>query len=413
MSSYVEALHRPQPAGWSLYESIVQLQAFSDVPFSQDWLPETVWPYLDAGLWQQWTDWLPQFAAVAQNTAHPDANPLAVLGISSYTPALEERIAEATSAMQQCLADTIAQTDAMAAALHFPLPVNTEAQWNRFIGLLGLLTQAPDLPTALGLYAADPLQQPVYREWQQNLSDCQALQTAISSSFKHTVFTLDLNALEQQWQQAGQSWFLPRWLNQRRIRQQLSGCRDSKITDDAEISRLFEQATELQNKQQRLQHRRFDALKQALGALDKDMQTDMADVETQMQFAGRLNELCNAWSANGLSQWLQNLAAQHIHSFNTLLSACRDMLHRFIQQAQTYQTQQQSYQTLTQIHFDTDEAWLHKQQAQLAALLPHLPGLRNWLLYRQFCRRAEALQLNWLVAALPMRSTVPAKRRPG
>ena len=399
LSSYVEALHRPQPAGWSLYESIVQLQAFSDVPFSQDWLPETVWPYLDAGLWQQWTDWLPQFAAVAQNTAHPDANPLAVLGISSYTPALEERIAEATSAMQQCLADTIAQTDAMAAALHFPLPVNTEAQWNRFIGLLGLLTQAPDLPTALGLYAAEPLQQPVYREWQQNLSDCQALQTAISSSFKHTVFTLDLNALEQQWQQAGQSWFLPRWLNQRRIRQQLSGCRDSKITDDAEISRLFEQAAELQNKQQRLQHPRFDALKQALGALDKDMQTDMADVETQMQFAGRLNELCNAWSANGLSQWLQNLAAQHIHSFNTLLSACRDMLHRFIQQAQTYQTQQQSYQTLTQIHFDTDEAWLHKQQAQLAALLPHLPGLRNWLLYRQFCRRAEALQLNWLVAA--------------
>src|SRR5690606_38975849 len=61
ISSYVNVLHRVQPVGWSLYDSISALQAYEGVDLPKVTLTDAAYQQLDAARWQQWTGWLPQF----------------------------------------------------------------------------------------------------------------------------------------------------------------------------------------------------------------------------------------------------------------------------------------------------------------------------------------------------------------
>src|SRR5690606_2349151 len=96
ISDYVNVLHQKQPIGWRLYDSITALENYHDKKFAKNFISETVLQQLNGTLWQQWTDWLPQFQSIANLIVHPTENPLTALSVSQYSSSVSDDISAQT-----------------------------------------------------------------------------------------------------------------------------------------------------------------------------------------------------------------------------------------------------------------------------------------------------------------------------
>src|SRR5690606_14418372 len=155
------------------------LQNYGHENYVMGAIPEAVLNQLDTSLWQQWTDWLPQFQSIAQVILHPQENPLSKLGTSSYSPALHQAIATGTQELLQALPPLRQQLQALATALHFPFSIQTREESEQFVHMIAALKDLPDMPLELCLYLSGKENYSVYEEWsklfQQHQSVLQSL----------------------------------------------------------------------------------------------------------------------------------------------------------------------------------------------------------------------------------------------
>jgi hypothetical protein len=85
ISNYVNILHQKQKVGWSLYDSITALENYGDKIFPKNFISEPVLQQLSPSLWQQWTDWLPQFQSIIKLLIHPSENSLTAFNLPQYS----------------------------------------------------------------------------------------------------------------------------------------------------------------------------------------------------------------------------------------------------------------------------------------------------------------------------------------
>lgn len=399
ISDYVSVLHKKQPTGWSLYDSITALENYQECNFSKNFIPESILQNLIAALWQQWTDWLPQFHSIASLVVHPSENPLIALNLSQYAPTVNDEISLQTQKLLSQLPDLQTKSENLAKAIHFPFAIQAKSEWEQFVQVVTALQKLPDIPLELIRYLADKENYSVYEEWSKTYNHYQTVLNSILQSYNRNILNTDISATEIQWKQAQQSWFLPKWLQTRKIKKQLSVFRINPFKNDSDVEQIFAYNNQLQEVQRLLQQSRFVSVQEALKNLFKDEQTDLADINNKAVLVQQISNLTNSWERNALVKWIQTLQEKNLQYSDEIKQSNLSAITEFIHSSNTFSEQRNNYEALTGIHFQQTENWNNETIKHLQNIQTHLPHLKNWMNYVQLRKQGESLQLQWLISA--------------
>lgn len=399
ISDYVNLLHQKQQIGWSLYDSITALENYRDKKFSKNFIPETVLQQLNATLWQQWTDWLPQFQSIARLIIHPSENPLSALNLLQYSPSVNDEISAHTQKLLNLLPDVESKSQSLAKELFSPFSIQAKSEWEQFVQVVIALQKLPDIHLELIRYLSDKENYSVYEEWSKAFNQYQTVLSSILKEFNRDVLNTDIAKTEVQWKQAQQSWFLPKWLQSRKIKKQLSFFRNAPFNNDSEVEQIFSYNNQLQELQRLLQQNRFVSVTQALKKLFKDEQTDLTDIGNKATLIQQISNLANSWERNALDKWVQVWQEKNLQYSDEIIQKNFSALADFTQLTTSLNETIKSYEMLTGIHFQQKENWNTETLNQLRNIQTHLPHLKNWMNYVQLRKQGETLQLHWFINA--------------
>lgn len=399
ISDYVNILHRKQHVGWSLYDSITALENYQDKKFSKNYIPENVLQQLNATLWQQWTDWLPQFQSIASLIVHPSENPLAAFNLSKYSPSVSDEISVQTQKLLNLFSDVESKSQSLAKAMHFPYSIQTKSEWEQFVQVIIAIQKLPDIPLELIRYLSDKENFSMYEEWSIAFNQYQTVLKNILANYNRNLLNSDVAATELQWKQAQQSWFLPKWLQSRKIKKQLTIYRNTPFNNDGEVEQLFVYNNELHEIQRLLQQSRFASVQQALKNLFKEEDTDLTDIDNKAALVQQISRLTDYWERNALVKWDQVWQENQLQYSDDIVQKNMTEMINFVQQTTILDQQIKTYQALTGILFQHKENWITETISQLHYIQTHLPHLKNWMNYVQLRKQGETLQLHWLIDA--------------
>jgi hypothetical protein len=399
ISDYVNVLHQKQLVGWSLYDSITALESYHDKRFAKNFIPESILQQLNGTLWQQWTDWLPQFQSIISLIVHPTENPLTALNLPQYSPSVNDEIAIQSQKLLNLLPDVESKSQSLVNGISFPFSIQTISEWEQFVQVAVALQKLPDISLELIRYLSYKENYSVYEEWSKAFNEYQTVLGDILKDYKRNVLSTDVSETEMQLKQAQQSWFLPKWLQSRKIKKQLSVFRNKPFNNDSEVEQLFSYNNQLREVQRLLQQSRFASVQQALKNLFKDEHTDLSDIRSKAVLVQEIGNLTNAWGRNALGKWVQVLQEKNFQYSDEIKQKNLSAIEDFIQLTSVFKEQVKSYKTLTGIQLQQKENWNSETINQLHNIQTHLPHLKNWMNYKQLRKQGENLQLHWLIYA--------------
>lgn len=399
ISDYVNILHQKQAVGWSLYDSITALESHSDNHFSKNSISEVVIEQLNATLWQQWTDWLPQFQAIIKLITHPSDNPLATFNLPNYSLSVSDEISAQTQSLINLLPGVQAQSQLVSKAILFPFSITSKTDWEKFIEVSNALQNLPDVHLELLQFLANKENHDIYEEWSSAFHQYQAVLKSILENYNRIILSTDVSTTEIEWKQAQQSWFLPKWLRKRKIKKQLVAFKKSPFSEESEIEELFTHKNQLQELQIFLQQSRFTAVIESLKSLYKEEHTDLSDVDNKALLIQNLSTITNNWGRNALSQWTEVLQEKKLQYSDEIKQSNPSAIADLIKLTKTFNQEKNSYQALTGICFQEQEEWNKKTTTQLHNIQSNLPHLKNWINYVQLREQGEKLHLQWLISA--------------
>lgn len=399
LSSYVNVLHQKQPVGWSLYESITAVENYNDQNFPKEYISETVMEQLHPLLWQQWTDWLPQFQSVTKLIDHPSENPLAAFNLTQYSSSLSDTIASSTEDLLKLLPVTQQELKTLKTAMHLPFPIQSLVDWEQFVEVIHSLQNMPDIPVEFGRYLSDKENYNTFEDWCRYYKNYLSCLKEILDHYNRNLLNADISTAEIKWKQAQQSWFLSKWIGKRKIKKLLASYRIKPFVNDSEVEQLFVLNNQLQEVRQLLHQSRFDDVRKALNNLYKEEQTDMAVVEKNASTFRHLALLTNHWGYNAPEKWLQDLSEKGIKYFGEIAQKNPTQIKSFIQLTSTLEKKRKDLENHTGLKFQQEEDWFGKTIVQLQKIQEHLPRLKDWMNYVHLCRQAEKINLQWLFKA--------------
>ena len=399
ISDYVNVLHQKQQTGWNLYDSITALENYSDRNFPKDFISETVLQQLNATLWQQWTDWLPQFQSISKIIIHPSENPLTAFNLPQYSSSLNDVISAQTQKLLNLLPDLQSKSQAMAKAIHFPFSILSNTDWEQFVRVVNSFQNLPDIPLELIRYLSDKENYSVYEEWSKAFNQYLTVLNNILKGYNRNVLKADVSATEIEWKKAQQSWFLPKWIQTRKIKKHLAVFRNAPFTENSELEQLFFNYNQLQELQRLLQQSRFAVVQQALKNLFKDEETDLSDIDNKAALVQHLSSITNSWERNALGKWVQVWQEKNLQYSDEIKQSNLSALVDFIQLTSTFNELNKNYESLTGIDFHQKENWHNETITQLQNIQTHLPHLKNWMNYVKLRKQGETFQLQWLINA--------------
>lgn len=242
INGYVDALHKVYGCGLSLYQAITrycQLQQSgedkNDIEFPAEFISGLTKEQLD-----HYNEDIKELVIVCQSCGHPANHPLRHLNIKELTPTLQgdiDRLVKQNLKLLQDLQADLATAAKLCGASH----IGTKEQ----VQALQLVAKAL---TSVSKLTPDLIKQP---DIEQNSTSIltslghglKAAQLSEDMLHNYTQGVLDLPAqsLKIKWQQAGLKWFLPRWLGQRSVKNQLAALSTTQqIQTEADLDKIID-----------------------------------------------------------------------------------------------------------------------------------------------------------------------------
>src|SRR5690606_12879213 len=86
------------------------------------------------------------------------------------------------------------------------------------------------------------------------------LETSVLSKYNRSILKLDATNLSLQWNQSKNTWFLPKWLQQRKIKNQLQAYAKNKLSDASVVDQLFSDLEDIEHVNLQLSNLVFSAM---------------------------------------------------------------------------------------------------------------------------------------------------------
>ena len=217
LNSYVQALHKKYPFGFSVFECFTinaQLEAIpNEVQFSASSL-ET----LSKTDVTHWNDIVEEIQAAGSLLPHPHNHPLQLVNIKTYSQLTKIDGKELLQEYLQTLKDYRVKTDAICVKQQLNVAILKENQFDAFNSIARLLLSLPDIPVSF--FCTDN----VVQELGQLIGICEhgirrnELRNELFEKFRQPILQLDGEELLIKWNHAATKWFLPKYFEQGSIK---------------------------------------------------------------------------------------------------------------------------------------------------------------------------------------------------
>ena len=205
--AYMEALHREESCGLSLYNCISEYLAIKEKEETTG-LPAA--DSINSAYIAQSMDYADKLKAVIKITGKPSAHPLA--GLEPV-----DNSQQTIDTLRKLLSDYKAAHESYRQALYdinetTPFKVSTADDLNWLFSLPKTLERIPFLNKALLLLANDPVRLARLTDGVMKGSQCYLVCQELTNRFGEKILSADAGALLQEWTAIQQSWFLPKLL---------------------------------------------------------------------------------------------------------------------------------------------------------------------------------------------------------
>ncbi len=397
ISKYVKVLHQKHNAGWSLYDSITTLENYKKHNFPNNFITDVVLQKLAPNLWQQWSDWLPQFQLMTKLIVHPSENPLVAFDLPNFTSSINDEVIMQTKNLLELLLNVKSKSQELKTEISFPFSISSKNEWDNFVQIATVFQKLPDIHLQIISHLSDKENYKTYEEWNDMFGKYLSYLNAILTHFNRSILKVDVSTIEIKWRKAQQSWFLPKWFQSRKIEKELSIYRTSPFNDINEIEKFFIDFNQMQELQLQLQQNRFETLQNKLKNLYKGEQTELNDIQEKAKLINQISNLTNIWGRNSLTKLVNIWEEKGLQYSDEVKQKNLSLINDFVNVAQAFGEMKKYYKTLTGIRFQQTNNWNDETISQLEKIQEHFPNLRDWMNYVQLRKRGETMDLQWLI----------------
>lgn len=247
INKYVTQLHHKNPIGWSLYDSISFLERHA-VSYSDGEKVTIDFKNLTISKWNIWNDWIVPFSSICVQTGAPSIHPLRLVKIDSHQFDHQNNLSKAI--------DNYRSAYEKAQHLFNKYQIDTN-QYKAFSSVFSFIKEHQIDPVLFEFYF-DKVKQQDLNQWIDLNAKMQSLVSAITVKFSRNILGMNWDPLRITWNQYRHAWFLPKWINQRKVKKQLQGHANSKIDSEEIIDELFSQLEEYQSVKRTLSENKFN-----------------------------------------------------------------------------------------------------------------------------------------------------------
>lgn len=397
INPYVAVLHKKQPIGWSLYESIANRETYLEYEFQRIFIPNA--ELIDNTLFQKQVDWLPQFEAIIQLIIPPNKNVFNNFKVERYSEVFSEDLSLQTQDLLQVVSALRSQTEKLQEALDFPLETLSIEHWRKWQNAVELLQHLPETQLDLLVYLSARENRLAVVDWLDHFEKQQKEYRQIVDKFDAAILQTNFSAQFLKWKQAEQSWFLPKWLKKNKIKKQLSVFSVEKIKDDTVVSMFFESHRNFTEQSDILNQDRFNGISSQLKSLFKGYDTDLFQIKIRTEPIFQMAENLDAIQRNLLAVWVKNWKSKNNEYTSDVIRPNSSIIENFITGAQEFDSNVEQYQQLTAFQWEItpEQNWMDFYVQGLEKVQEQLPGLRDWFNYIHLKKQGLDLELDWLI----------------
>lgn len=215
LNAYVEALHRPQPFGFSAWEAFSRCGEYLDAPPDVSFLPSDV-EKLSPRQLQVWEDIASEVRTAAEACGGPAGHPLREWTNSSYSPSVRSELGSRIPVFRETLAQTRARLADFCREVGLPADGGPEYLSDLF-RLADFCREDHGIPASL---VSGGELKPLREELDALCAGGRrrdAAREALFIVYRQGILLYNEPTARKEWEEASADWFLPRLLRQQKI----------------------------------------------------------------------------------------------------------------------------------------------------------------------------------------------------
>lgn len=401
MNTYVEALHKKYPFGFSLYEifsAYANLEKKEERVFFNNAAIESINPEQLS----RWRDLVQEMQGVADQIGHPKGHALESFDIPAYSVSVKQEIQQLINKYIAELNQVTLKKDGAAEVLMFGTLVKTAAQEDALAELAGTFLALPDFPAAL--LETDSFEQTLTRTAEITAHGVKRdfTKADLLRNYSKDVLVIPATAVLTEWNIAQQKWFLPRWLEQRRLLKILKPVSITGKIDKSVVPDLLNKVNEYQAEQQVIDSAGY--LEKLLGFLWLNGNPDWKALELICNGLIKANRLAaQLTEPAALKLWRDQLANVFPEGSLVFFSASKQVLKDYSLALRQLRVTEGLVKEKTGVDLEplkkTVPVWNKYITLKANSWLEHLDELKDWYNWRVIRSLAMAEGLGPLVTA--------------
>ncbi|MFC4102214.1 DUF3320 domain-containing protein [Paenibacillus xanthanilyticus] len=406
LNGYVEALHRKQHFGISLFEAIAGYEQAGQGPDCVQFDAAAI-DALQPERWTAWSDLVSQMTTAGSQCGNPHGHALSELTLKNYTQPVKT---EAEQLLRQYAAH-LSEGEAALAQVADLLGIASAKALSRqqtvlFAKLCDLLSRTPDIKPAF-------VQTPSLAETVAQVQAATAqgrqrdrLKAQVLAIFKPEVLKFDAQLTSSEWTKTELQWMLPRWLGQNRIVKLLRSMAASGVTiAKTEVKSHLSAILDLQAEERTFRERGAGILPLLGPSIRSEEQGDWDAADAACSWLLELDRtLREAFGATGATQTKTRLA-ELLANGPSGMQPHQDQLLRAVRSGQEIAADEEQLERLLQADWSAltaaagSEHWYRFMQGKAQQWSSHFDQLRDWSAWRRIRDQAVEAGLQPLVAS--------------
>lgn len=368
LNQYVIKLHEKSTIGWSIYDTISYLEYYN-IQFSNELHVPINFDLLNLNKWNEWQSWITAFDSVISKIGIPNQHPLKYIKNQNNQFDLKINI---TSAIQNFIHSTSEKNVLME---KYKIE---DAEIEIYLSIIKFI-QNNDINTDLIDFAVDEIKKSHLNEWVKINESIAKTSDSITQEFNSKIIDFNYEEIQMLWNQSKHTWFIPKWLKQRKVKGVLQGFSSNKINDSTRIDQLFSNLDELKNQSKNLNDEKFNVFDIKLEKYKPSNRINKDKIKQDLEKVEELVGLSSKLSKDNANNWLKEII---------LNIEFKNDIENVIHKIETNETNKRSLLNyLDQI----------PNEDELLNIIKHIDGLDEWLKFRSYEEKSNEIDTSWFI----------------
>ncbi|MEZ5015184.1 MAG: DUF3320 domain-containing protein [Chitinophagales bacterium] len=401
LNEYVEALHKEYPFGYTLYGLFV---AYSCLPEGETFVQinPAQWKAVDKNLLQTWRDTADEVQAVGTAIGHPHNHLLSAFRMTLYSSAIKEEIKDILSELRVAIS---ALSDVSAELKNWTdfSGVVTRTEEDNFYNFLKMVSKLEDTPPGFMIMEMPDQTLRKVQEAADHGKKRNVFRSALLQRYRDPILQMDANAVELEWREAEQKWFLPKWLKQNSIKKQIKlHALDGSLINRELILPLLQEIQSFQQEEKCIQN--AADVKEVIGYLWKNGEADWERIVRTCYYITEINRIVTVTRGQEFArEWRIQMKKHFADGSDAFVNMKRVRIEQYCANLDKVKALEDRLQEIAGVPFaelfNTEQNWTEVALEHIDNWSRGLDALKNWCNWIEVKQKCERIGLNPLIRA--------------